>query len=387
MKESCLILAGEKSGEDHAKSFFPDLKALVPGVDFYGVGGEYLSSQGVELVYHLKDFSSWGISEVVGKIPFYKRALDKLTNIAVTKGTKTAILIDFQDFNLRLAKRLSKNGVNVLYYVAPQAWAWRPWRAKTLGKAVHTLFTILPFEKSWFKERGVQKTIGIIHPLVKEFKAEIEAGDLGIEAKPFYENVNRPYRITILPGSRDFEVKNLLPHFVQAATILKRKYNIEVSIVKSRSVKSELFCEKNEESLEFEKVYDDTELVDALKNSDLAIAASGTVTLTCALFQVPTIVCYQASLLTELIGDIFMTYQGPISLGNIVHDKMIFPEFIQTEVYPERIAMYLEKWLTDKTHYEETKDELTKTLSKISGDPIDIPKYMAEVIQAGESNA
>ncbi len=155
--KSCLIIAGEKSGEEHAMSFFPELRKLSPDTEFYGVGGDLLQKEGMELIYHLGEFSSMGFSEVIGKIPFYFRALKKFENLVQEKGTKTAILIDFQDFNLRLAQRLSKQGVKILYYVAPQAWVWKAKRAGVLSRTVHTLFSILPFEKDWFEERELSR--------------------------------------------------------------------------------------------------------------------------------------------------------------------------------------------------------------------------------------
>ena len=151
---SCLLIAGEKSGEEHAMSFFPELKSLVPEAEFYGVGGDELKSHGMDLLYHLKDFSSMGFSEVIGKIPFYFNALSHIEKEVIRRHTKVAILVDFQGFNMRLAKRLSKRGVKVLYYVAPQAWAWKSHRAQALSETVHTLFTILPFEKNGFRIGG-----------------------------------------------------------------------------------------------------------------------------------------------------------------------------------------------------------------------------------------
>jgi lipid-A-disaccharide synthase len=171
---SCLIIAGERSGEDHALSFFAELKQLCPDTSFYGVGGKRLQENGVELIYDLKDFSGIGISEVLSKIPFYYKALGNILDEVDKRKTKTAILIDFQGFNLKLAKKLKKRGVNVLYYVAPQAWVWKEYRVKILEKCVHTLFTIIPFEKKWFTERGVTRVKGVEHPLVRTYKNELK---------------------------------------------------------------------------------------------------------------------------------------------------------------------------------------------------------------------
>lgn len=375
--KSCMIIAGEKSGEDHAMSFVPYIMKNHPGLKFYGVGGEALKGIGVELLYHLKDFSSWGISEVVEKIPFYFKALDRLEREAIERDTKVAIVIDFQDFNLRLAQRLKKRGVNVLYYVAPQAWGWRPWRAKTLAKCVHTLFTILPFEKKWFQERGVGRVKSIIHPVLTEYKSKIDSLDLGLHQKPFYNDLDRPLKVLLLPGSRNFEVALLLEEFHDAIIRLQRDLNIEVSIVKSSSVRPEIF-KLNE--FKYNSEYTETDLVKALTEADLCIAASGTVTLTTALFEIPTVVCYKASLLSEMVYELLAIYKGPMSLANIVHEEIVFPELKQGHVHGYGIYNLIKKWTSDKDAYMDVKKKLSQTKNKISGDDFDVAGYMESVI-------
>ena len=127
---NCLLVAGEKSGEDHVLTFLSKLQTKLPHLQFWGVGGDQLAQRNVELLYHLKDFSSMGFSEVIAKILFYKRAENLLIREAKKRRCRVAILIDFQTFNLRLAKKLKKEGLAILYYVAPQAWAWKSYRAK-----------------------------------------------------------------------------------------------------------------------------------------------------------------------------------------------------------------------------------------------------------------
>ena len=130
----CLVIAGEKSGEDHGMTFLPELMKKCPETSFFGVGGDRFKDFGVDLLYHSRDFSGIGISEIAGKIPFYLKAMNLILDEVKKRKVKTAILIDFQGFNLKLAKKLKALGVNVLYYVAPQAWVWKPWRAKVLEK-------------------------------------------------------------------------------------------------------------------------------------------------------------------------------------------------------------------------------------------------------------
>ena len=353
-------------------SFFPELRRLAPDTEFYGVGGEDLAKEGMELLYHLKDFSSMGFSEVIQKIPFYCKALKRLEAEVDKRGTKTAIFVDFQDFNLRLAQRLSKKGVKVLYYVAPQAWVWKPHRAQTLAHATHTLFTILPFEKEWFSSRGVKQVKSIPHPLTLTFKEDIK----DIPEKPF-GSWEKKLKILLLPGSRKFEVKNLLLDFIETVEILKKERPVEVHLVKVAHI-PEGYYEAVKDQVDV--WYDSQDIAKAMKTCHVALAASGTVTLSTGLFELPTVVCYQASLLNEFIFYNLINYSGPISLTNIIHGKMLFPEFIQNSVNAQRLARVIRTWISNEKVYNELKRDLKETKHLLGGEDFSVPKYMSQVI-------
>lgn len=370
MQKSCLIIAGEKSGEEHALSFFNELKQKSPSTHFYGVGGDELKSAGLELVYHLNEFSSWGYSEVIAKIPFYFKAMDHIVEEVKKRGTKTAILIDFQSFNLKLAGRLKAIGVNVLYYVAPQTWAWKEYRVKKLSNTAHTLFTILPFEKEYFKQKGVERVISIDHPLWTTYQKDLLSFTKNKE-------FSKPLRLLLLPGSRNFEVDKLLPEFIGAIKELKKSFAIEVSIVKSSSVKASLY--ENYDQY-FDKVYMNEDLTLALKEADFALAASGTVTLTCALYSVPTIVCYKTSFLNQFIFETFVNYKWFISLANIVQNKSVFPELLQDQVSTYNIVSLLKNWYYNRDQFTRLMESLNETKNLVRGEKRDIPQYMADVI-------
>lgn len=361
MIDSCLVVAGEKSGEEHALSFIPELKRLRPNLSLFGVGGDELKSAGMDVIYHLKDFSSFGFSEVIGKIPFYFKALKNLEDEVVKRNCKVAILIDFQDFNLRLAKRLAKRGVKVLYYVAPQAWAWKAGRAAVLQRTVHTLFTILPFEKKWFLDRGVDKVFSVAHPLTFHYADTLK--DLPAKKSSLTEHV----KLLLLPGSRNDEVRFLLPDFCQAIELLRQKTTakIEVGIVRSSNVNKSLW--KVSEGL-IDREWRNEELSDALKWADISLAASGTVTLATGLFQVPTVVTYKGSLLNQFIFETFVNYDAPISLTNLVLEKRIFPEYIQEAATPFNMANALLKWINDSGYYAQTCAELATLVKRLSGE-------------------
>ncbi len=353
-------------------SFFPELKSLVPDTDFYGVGGDELKDHGMELLYHLKDFSSMGFSEVIGKIPFYFNALSQIEKEVIKRGTKVAILVDFQGFNMRLAKRLSKLGVKVLYYVAPQAWAWKAHRAQALSETVHTLFTILPFEKNWFIERGVKQVRSIPHPLMLTYNKELH----DIPAKP-YGSWNSKLKILLLPGSRKFEIYNLLPIFIQTIKLLKKFYPVEVHLVKVSHVDNAIY-EYYKSDIDI--WYESTQLTEAMRTCHLSLAASGTVTLSTGLFELPTVVCYQASLLNAFIYYNFIKYKGPISLTNIIHDEMVFPEFTQEQVNAHQLTRVIRTWLDNETAYNDLKTKLKNTKQLLSGEDFSVPQFISQVI-------
>lgn len=371
---NCLIVAGEKSGEDHVMTFLPDLVRMQPSFLFWGVGGDEMLDHNVELLYHLNDFSSWGFSDVIAKIPFYKRALDRLCEEAVTRGCKVAILVDFQDFNMRLAKRLQDRGIKVLYYVAPQAWVWKEGRVKALRRNVEKLFTILPFEKQWFLERGVKQVVSVAHPLYKKYAEQITQS-LSLQEKSYEWLAARP-RLLLLPGSRNFEVASLLPAFIKALSMLERRP--EVRLVRSSSVADALYRPYLDK---VDHVYEDVDLEDGLKWAGIALAASGTVTLTCALFQVPTVMAYRSSLLNEYIFYNILNYKGYISLANIVHGEEVFPELIQNQASSFNMHHHLNRLLSSKHEYERCKIKLERTKDLLKGDLLSSADAMNETFE------
>ncbi|OUR98617.1 lipid-A-disaccharide synthase [Halobacteriovorax marinus] len=377
--KNCLIIAGEKSGEEHALSFMSSMKEISPGCKYWGVGGDELEKEGMELIYHLREFSSFGFSEVIGKIPFYFNALKTIEKLAFEKKCKVAILIDFQDFNMRLAKKLNKNGIKVLYYVAPQAWAWKAYRAKVIEGCVHSLFTIIPFEKKWFQDRGVTRVHSVAHPLWLTYKDELK----DLPKKRPYSEVKSKTRLLLLPGSRNFEVKNLLPSFIATKRELEKEFNLEVGLVVSSNVKKEL-VEPYLDQVDY--IWKNEELSSALKWADCSLAASGTVTLATALFNVPTVVTYVGSLLNAFIYYTFLSYEGFISLANIVHEEEVFSELTQERASTYNMTMELKKIISNQSIYDDKIMTLAKTKSLISGGDFDAGEYMGKVIEEAYGN-
>ncbi|MBT6325015.1 MAG: lipid-A-disaccharide synthase [Bdellovibrionales bacterium] len=366
---NCLIITGEKSGEEHCLSFFSDLKKRCPEISFWGVGGDDLLAEGMELIYHINDFSSMGFSEIIKKIPFYSKALDNIEQQAIKRKCTVAILVDYPGFNLRLSKRLKKLNIKIIYYVAPQVWAWKSKRVEIIKENVNTLFTILPFEKDWFAKKGFANVVSTRHPLLNTYQNQLS------KVKP---KNNKQINIVLLPGSRKSEIMELLPTYILAVKQLKQKHDdLTISIVISRSLDEKIF---NPYLSEIDSVFHDDNLGEVLLNSDLAIATSGTVTLAAALFRVPTIVCYTSSLFTQFIFNSFVKYSGYISLANLVARKRIFNELIADRVTEYNICIEFDKIISDKVYANNIQIGLNEMYNSFDSINCNIAEKLCEII-------
>ena len=380
-KESVLIIAGEMSGEEIALGFVDELQGRYPEIKLFGVGGDSLKSKGMDLLYHLKDFSSWGISGVITKIPFYYKAMDLIVNETQKRSVKIAILIDFQTFNFKLAKKLHQQGVKVLFLVAPQAWAWKAWRGKEMAKWTEALFCLLPFEKEWFANKGVKNVFHMTHPMYSRY-----SNTLKLKKWKTFKELQKKCHLLLLPGSRKFEVKNLLPVFLQACKKLQEEgFCLEIGLLKSENLDQQFFDNiinaANIKMTTFESGEE------AFSWGDISLACSGTITLTSALFEIPTVVCYKTSLLNQFIFETFVNYTGPISLANIMScnsieqsSKKIFPELIQDEVSLYNILMELSKILRNEENYDRIKSELQDYSLRMQGEKMDIISYFSDLV-------
>lgn len=371
--KSCLIIAGEKSGEEHAMTFLQSLKEGAPDIHFYGVGGNQMKESGVELLYDLKDFSTWGVTEAVRKVPFYYKAYRHLVDEVKKRQTKVAILIDFQTFNLKLAIKLEKLGVKVLYYVAPQAWVWKEWRTKYLQQSVDTLFCILPFEKKWFMDRGVSKAITIEHPLLKKTRPLLE----GFERRKVDYKSDR-FNFLLLPGSRRFEIEFMLPEFIKAVKKLRNLYDFNLTIVKASSVDDELFSRFESE---FDKIYSDDELDKALKEADFSFATSGTVNLSLALYGIPSVISYDLNLLNTFIAESIVKYKGFVSIPNLILGHDVYPELLGEAFGQYNLERKAKELFENKDRYDFVLSELKRVKELTEGEDIEISQYLTDKLK------
>jgi lipid-A-disaccharide synthase len=324
-----LISAGEASGDMYAARLAGALRARAD-VQLFGMGGPRMRDAGVELVADCSEVSLVGIVEIAKKYPALKRVWKRLLDEAARRKPRLAILTDFPGFHLRLARALKRQGVQNVYFVCPQFWAWRPWRANLVRRRFVRGLCIFPFEQEWYRSRGVKADF-IGHPLVgnvvaKRTRAEFVAA-CGLEA-------SMPI-IALLPGSRSGEIAHHMPTLMQACRLIQKDRKAQFVLALAQGVKRSQIEQYLTAEVFMHVVEDAT--YDALGAADLSIVSSGTATVEAALMDAPMIVVYRLAPLTATIARLLV--RTPMfAMVNLIAGKRVVPELVQKDFTPARLA-------------------------------------------------
>lgn len=347
-----LIVTGEASGDLHGSSLAFALKKEIPTVSIYGVGSERMREAGVQILRDSKEMGIVGIVEVFFRFLALFGIFRRLKRFILEEALDLVILIDFPDFNIRLAKVARKKGIPVLYYISPQIWAWRRKRVKKMAKWIDQMAVIFPFEIPYYKKEGVPVDF-VGHPLV----------DVVMPSLPREEALMRfgldPKRtlIGLFPGSRKSEIKRMLPPMIGAAlAIQKVDPMVQFAIPLAHTIRKEdllPFIEKG--GIDVALVRDAT--YDLINASRLVVVASGTATLEAALLRKPMVVVYKTSWINYLIGKMLIKVKN-IGMVNLVAREMIVPELIQAKVTADGIFREVIYILQDANRYKEMKEAL-----------------------------
>lgn len=346
-----LVVAGEASGDLHGARLVSELRRLVPGLVTFGLGGDELRAAGLQPVAHSSEVAVVGITEVLRVLPRIREVFAALLAEVDRRGPRLAVLIDFPDFNLRLARELEKRGLRVVYYISPQVWAWRKRRVRTISRLVDRMLVLFPFEVDFYRSHEVD-VVHVGHPLVDEVP-ELQSAWDRLESGGEPEG---PFRIALLPGSRLSEVEALLPTMLESVRRLAAELPIEVRLIKAPTVPRELLEEQIELSgLPVRIVAEDR--FAAVADSHLALCASGTATLEVGLLGTPMVVLYRLGFWTYSLARLLVRLPS-ISLVNLVLGRRVVPELIQGEANPERIAAEAERVLLDEGVRREMREGL-----------------------------
>jgi lipid-A-disaccharide synthase len=330
-----LLSAGEASGDTYGAQLVDALRQLAPEPKFFGMGGEKMRATGCELLVDAKEVAVVGLVEVVKHLPHIRSQFHRLVAEAARRKPDAAVLIDFPDFNLRLARELHRLNIPVFYFVSPQVWAWRTGRVQEIKKYVRKMIVIFPFEQEFYRNHGVDVTY-VGHPLAYAPSPQISREDF---ARQNQLHAQKTW-IALLPGSRQKEVRLNLPPILAAAALLRRQGNeFEFLLPVASTLGREWIERQLAPHLVNIKLTADAGVT--LMHSRAAIVASGTATIEAALAGTPFVVVYRLATLTWLLGRRLVSLDT-FAMPNLIAGRRIVPELIQGRFTAENVVRELE---------------------------------------------
>jgi lipid-A-disaccharide synthase len=353
MSDSILLSAGEASGDLYAGKLAAALKVRGAG-EIFGMGGEHMRAAGVELIANSADVAVMGLSEVLQNLSVIRKTLDRVVKDAAARKPKLAVLTDFPGFHLRLARRLNALGIPCVYFIAPQFWAWRPWRARIVKRRFVKALCIFPFEEAFYRGYGVDATF-IGHPLVDIVKPSIGREEFlakqGLDA-------SRPV-VALLPGSRRSEIGHHLPALLGACPLIaKQAPGTQFVMALAPGLEAPASVAQAGVKVVQGATYD------AVAAADVAIVASGTATVETALLGTPMVVIYRFSPMTATILRRLVTTPH-FAMANLIAGRKIVPELFQQECNAVRIAEEAAGILNSKERQAEIRDGLNEVRAKL----------------------
>ena len=353
------IIAGEASGDLYGSNLVKELKLKDSKANIRAWGGDLMKEQGVDLVKHYKDHNYMGFLEVIRNLGTILKNISFCKQDIKAFSPDALILIDFPGFNMRIAKYFNQYSFPVLYYIAPQVWAWKENRVEAIKKYVDKLYVILPFEKEFLKKHGLESNY-MGHPLLEHilnFKDKESVSKSRFVEKYGLE-VEKPI-ISLLPGSRKQEIDKNLPVMLRAVSSYSKEFNIVIAGMENFK---NLYREITSNS-DAKVIYKDT--YNLLNNSNRALVTSGTATLETAFFNVPQIVCYKTSWLSYIIAKSLVKIKY-ISLVNLIMDKEVVKELIQIDLSLLKLTKELNV-LNDSLALNKMKDAYQVLITKCQG--------------------
>jgi lipid-A-disaccharide synthase len=359
MSKTVMLLAGEASGDKHGAKIAEYLMATDNSIRCTGMGGKHMRTAGVELVVDSSNIAVVGLFEVLAHWDEIQAAIKTLKQSLADNPPDLLVLIDYPEFNLKIAAFAKAAGIKVLFYISPQVWAWRSWRAKKIGRAIDKMAVIFPFEETFYRQHNIPVSY-VGHPLAGEVKPsrnrEQAISAFGLQA-------GAP-TVALLPGSRNSEIKRILPILAEAAIHIRQTIdNVQFILPVASSLNIDDIREKlSVYPLPITLV--DGQSYDVVSCSDAAIVASGTATLEVALLQTPMAIVYRVSPVSYAIFKrlIKVKYVG---LANIVAGQQVAKEFIQDNARPEDIAREIIRQLTDHKYRDTLKKQLQTVGEKL----------------------
>jgi lipid-A-disaccharide synthase len=398
-----LVVAGEASGDLHGARLLGELRQLVPALSAFGMGGGELRAAGLRAVADSAEVAVVGVVEVLRVLPRVRQVFAALLAEVDRRRPAAALLIDFPDFNLRLARRLKQRGIPVIYYVSPQVWAWRRGRVRTIARRVDEMLVLFPFEVDFYRRSRVT-AVHVGHPLVDEVPqlrgvwdgappaapasaaegavasaaegAPASAAETGPPSRAAGEEA--PWRLALLPGSRRGEVELLLPVMLGAVARLDAVHPVEVALIRAPTIPQQMLtdlivrCRREDlapgaapsvGSADSPRIVS-VDRFAAIAASHLALCASGTATLEVGLLGTPMVVLYKLSPWSYVLAKL-LVHLPNFALVNLVLGREVVPELLQGEAEPGPIAAAALRLLTDAAARARVRAGLAEVRSRL----------------------
>ncbi len=388
-KLKILIVAGEASADLHAGHLIERLRAKAE-VELIGIGGDHLQRLGLRPLRHARDMAVVGLTEALRKVPQTLQLFHELTNLAAQEKPDFVLLLDLPDFNLRLAPRLKRLGLPIIYYISPQVWAWRSKRVYEMARNLDLLLTILPFEAAWYKKNAPAnlRTEYVGHPVLEEIP------DLPYEPEE--------KRLALLPGSRESEWKGLFGPMVGAAALLHRadsglRFVLPLAEpLRESALVKDFLSKEGEYGDALRSLGEALQVVqqpahECLRFCKAAWIASGTATLEAAIVGIPMVVAYRVSTVTAMVFRHLVRYQGPVAMVNLIHcglgaRERLVPEILQNEVEPHTLASAMREVTTDLAWWP-MRVKLAQTRSLLQGPSLPLDNAVKAILSFLEERA
>ena len=353
------IITGEYSGDRHASDVVKEIKKLNPEIEIEAVGGECLANEGVKLYCDHSKMSAVGFNwKIILSHIFLGRTIANYLKNEFKPDM--VLLVDYGGFNLNLSKVLSKFGFKIYYYIPPQIWASRKWRIHTVKKCINKVLTIFPFEKEMYEKEGIDVEF-VGHPLLAQIPEKPQR-DVVFEQNGLDKSRKL---ISIFPGSRVFEIKNLLTLFLDSARLIKEKEsNVQFALAQAPTIKDELIKPIWEEYSDLDVKVLKNKNYELLASSDALILASGTVALEAALYETPMIISYKGPAYLYCVYRLVRCIKR-VCLPNIIMDEDIVPELIQKNATPEKVSSNTLYILCNETYRNSMIKSLTNVKQKL----------------------
>ena len=344
-----MLVAGEASGDAHAAKLVSALREeSVAGFEFFGATGERMRESGVETIVKADNMAIVGLPEIARALPMFWKTFQTLKNSAISRKPDAVILVDFPDFNLKLAKSLKKHGLKIVYYISPQLWAWRKYRAQTIKSSVDLLLTILPFEKDWYAKQNIFHVEYVGNPLAGEVESNLTKEEF---CAKHHLDPQKPI-ISLLAGSRHKEILRILPLLLETAALMEKKnadLQFVVTLAPSRRLSEVEAAKRQIQNPPRNLTVVENETREALNASDAAAVTSGTATLEAAILNAPMAIVYQTSTLNYKLLRPLISVEH-FGLINLIAGKRLAKELIQDDFTPETLSAELFRLLEPETN-------------------------------------